>query len=83
MIPYPNHDLWADNETTRALERELEVQAEAAKQAIREYKRTISGEPVSAARHLEQQRDVSRAVGRYIQLRRKLDELQTDTTRAS
>jgi hypothetical protein len=71
-------------DVTDALEREVEAQAEAAKQAIRDYKRAISREPVSAALHLEQQRDVSRAVSRYIQLRRRLDELHADasTTRA-
>lgn len=75
-----------DGETPAgALEREVETQAQAAKDAIREYKRTIFGEAVSAAKHLEQQRDVSRAVSRYIQLRRRLNELHADasTTHAS
>ena len=69
-----------DNDLADALEREVEAQAEAAKQAIREYKQTICREPVSAAQHLEQQRDVSRAVSRYIQLRRRLDELNADAS---
>lgn len=74
-----------DNDLTGALEREVEAQAEAAKKAIREYKQTIFCEPVSAAQHLEQQRDVARAVSRYIQLRRRLDELHAgaSTNRAS
>ena len=72
-------------DVTSALEREVEAQAEAAKQAIREYKRAMCREPVSAAPHLEQQRDVSRAVSRYIQMRRRLDELHAgaSTARAS
>ena len=74
-----------DNDLTGALEREVEAQAEAAKKAIREYKQKIFCEPGLAAQHIEQQRDVARAVSRYIQLRRRLDELHADvsTTRAS
>jgi hypothetical protein len=67
-------------DSPEALEREVEAQAEAAKRAIREYKQTICREPVSAAQHIEQQRDVSQAVSRYIQLRRRLDELHADAS---
>ena len=41
-----------------AIEREVEAQANAAKHAIREYKRAICREPVSATEHFERQREV-------------------------
>jgi len=69
-----------------ALERRLEAQAEAAKQAIREYKKTILQETASGAvRRMETQREVEHAVSEYMRLRRRLDELraQTNATRLS
>ena len=73
MIAHPIND----DDVAGNLKREVEAQAQAAKEAIRQYKQLIFCEQISAAQHLEQQRDVSQAVSRYIQLRRKLDELNT------
>ena len=67
------------NERAAALERQLELHAEAAKRAIRDYKKTILHEPVSGGvRRIEGQREVERAVCRYMQLRKKLDELRAE-----
>ena len=60
-----------------ALEREIEAQGEAAKRAIREYKKTIRREAgASGARQLETRREVEQAVSHYIQLCQRLDELR-------
>ena len=60
-----------------SLEREIEAQGEAAKRAIREYKKTIRRESgVGGARQLETRREVEQAVSQYIQLQRELDELR-------
>jgi hypothetical protein len=63
----------------RALERQVEIQAEAAKRAIREYKKTILEEPTAAGkRRIETQRKVEHVVEEYIQLRRRLDEVHAE-----
>jgi hypothetical protein len=63
------------SDLARVLERRVEIQAEAAKQAIREYKKSIleapAGDPI---RRSESQRQVECVVGEYIQLRKRLDE---------
>jgi len=60
-----------------ALERQLEMQAEAAKLAIREYKKSILEESAgSDLRRIERQRLVEHVVGEYIQLRKRLDEVR-------
>ena len=60
-----------------ALERQVEAQEEAAKRAIREYKEIIRNDNASeGVRHIETRREVEHAVNRYMQLRRKLDELR-------
>jgi len=65
------------SELADALERQIEVQAEAAKRAIREYKKTILHETSSGRlRQTETKRDVEHAVNLYMQLRRRLDELR-------
>jgi hypothetical protein len=64
------------SDLARALEHQVEVQAEAAKRAIREYKKSILEEPVGGGnRRIESQREVQQLVGKYIQLRRRLDEV--------
>lgn len=61
-----------------ALERQVEIHAEAAKRAIREYKKTILHETGSGGvRQTETRREVEQAVNQYMQLCRKLDELRT------
>lgn len=65
------------SDLARALERQVEIQAEAAKQAIREYKKSILEEPAGGTiRRVEGQRQVERVVGEYIQLRKRLDEVR-------
>jgi len=60
-----------------ALERQIEAQGEAAKRAIRGYKKTILHETASGGAHqTEKQREVEMAVNHYISLRRRLDELR-------
>ena len=60
-----------------ALEREIEAQGEAAKRAIREYKKTIRAESAGCrARQLETRREVEHAVTQYIQLCQRLAELR-------
>ena len=60
-----------------ALEREIEAQGEAAKRAIREYKKTIRRESGAGdARQVETRREVEHAVSQYIQLCQRLDELR-------
>lgn len=64
-----------------ALERQIAVQAEAAKRAISEYKKTILHETASGGvRQAETQREVEHAVNQYMQLRRRLDELRAQMT---
>ena len=60
-----------------ALERQIEAQAEVAKLAIREYKNVIF-QGICSARfpHNDKKLAVERAVNKYIQLRRRLDELR-------
>jgi hypothetical protein len=72
------------SELAEALERQLELHAEAAKRAIREYKKTILREPGSARdRKIEGQREVERAVSRYMQLRKRLDEVRAEMSTSS
>jgi hypothetical protein len=60
-----------------ALERQIEAQSEAAKTAIREYKKAIRSDSGSrAGRQIKTRRDVEHAVNQYMQLRRQLDELR-------
>lgn len=62
-------------ETARALERQLEIEAEAAKRAIRDYKKAILQTADSRGeRKIEGQREVERAVNRYMQVRKKLED---------
>lgn len=63
------------NVQAAALERELEVQAEAAKQAIGEYKKAILHR--TGVHRLERQRAVELAVAQYMRLRKQLDEIRT------
>lgn len=59
------------------LEHQIEDQGEAAKHAIREYKKAIRDDTAShRKRKNETRREVERAVNRYMQLRRRLDELR-------
>ena len=78
--------LHSDNasELAEALERQIEVYAEAAKRAIGEYKKTILHEPAfSGVRRIEGQREVERAVSLYMQLRKRLDELRAEMSTGS
>jgi hypothetical protein len=59
-----------------ALERQMEAQAEVAKLAIREYKNVIFQGICSRFPHNDKKLAVERAVNKYIQLRRRLDELR-------
>lgn len=68
----------------RALERQVEIQAEAAKQAIREYKKSILEEQAGGTiRLVERQRQVECVVGEYIQLRKRLDEVRAQLCNSS
>jgi hypothetical protein len=65
------------SDLAEALERQVEAQAETAKRAIGEYKKTILHETASGGlRQSETQREVERAVNQYMQSRRRLDELR-------
>ena len=67
-----------------ALERQLEMQAQAAKLAIREYKRTILREPGSGgAGRSRGQREVQDAITRYVSLLKSLDELRRQMSTGS
>jgi len=57
------------------LERKVEVQAEAAKQAIERYRRSIL-RPIDRETSVERKRDVEAEVAEYIKLRKRLDELR-------
>ena len=60
-----------------ALERQIESQGEAAKRAIREYKKAIRRD--SALQRVSQNEarcEVLHAVNQYMQLRRRLDDLR-------
>lgn len=73
-------DLRSDDltELAMALEREVEVQAEAAKRAIGEYKKTILQQTIpTGTQQIERQREVELAVAHYIRLRKRLDELRS------
>ena len=66
------------------LELHARKQTEAVKQAIREYNKTLRVEPsCDRALHLERKREVERAVSQYMQIRKRLDLLQTQTMSAS
>jgi hypothetical protein len=72
------------SDLARALERQVEVQGEAAKRAIREYKKAILEEPAAGGiRRIESQRQVQHVVGEYVQLRRRLDELLAEMSTRS
>jgi hypothetical protein len=69
-----------------ALESQILVRAEIAKQAIQAYNRLILCESVAGCtQKLEIQRQVAHAVSQYMQARKKLDELRgqmaTDSAR--
>jgi len=71
------------NELTRALERQVEIQAEAAKRAIREYKKSLlDASGVVGGQRIERQREVEEVVRNYLQLRKRLDELCAETKRS-
>ncbi len=71
------------NELTRALERQVEIQAEAAKRAIREYKKSLlDASGAGGGQRIERQREVEEVVRNYLQLRKKLDELCAETKRS-
>jgi hypothetical protein len=65
-----------------ALESQIQIRAEAAKRAIREYNKLILNGTRSpaAGQKLERQREVAHAVSQYMQMRKKLDELRAKTT---
>ena len=72
------------SDLAKALERQVEKQAEAAKLAIREYKKSILEEPAgSGVRRIETQRQVEHVVGEYVQLRKRLDEVRAQICRSS
>jgi len=71
------------NELTRALERQVEIQAEAAKRAIREYKKSLlDASGGVGGQRIERQREVEEVVRNYLQLRKRLDELCAETKRS-
>jgi hypothetical protein len=61
-----------------ALESQIQSRAEAAKRAIRAYNHLILRETASVGgeQKLERQREVAHAVNKYMQVRRRLDELR-------
>jgi len=68
------------NDLARALKRQVELQADLAKRAIREYNKSLLElKDPNDARRLKQQHEVQDIVQRYLQLRKKLDELCVDT----
>ena len=70
------------NDLTRALERQVEMQAEAAKRAIHEYKKSLlKATGVSNAKRIERQREVETVMSNYLQLRKRLDELCAEAKR--
>jgi len=70
------------NDLTRALERQVEMQAEAAKRAIREYNKSLlKATRASDAKRIERQREVERVMRNYLQLRKRLDELCAEAKR--
>ena len=71
-------------ELASALELQVELRAEAAKRAIREYKQSIREEPgAGGARRSQGQRELKRVVEEYIQSRKRLDEIRAEiSTRA-
>jgi hypothetical protein len=72
------------NDLTSALERQVEMQAEAAKRAIREYKKSLLEAPVVGdAQRVERQREVEKVVRNYLQLRKRLDELFAKANRCA
>ena len=67
---------------TRALERQVEVQAEAAKRAIREYNKSLlDATGASDPKRIERQREVEIVMRNYLQLRKRLDELCAEAKR--
>ena len=72
------------SDLARALERQVELQAEAAKRAIREYKKSILEEPAGGGkRRIERQRKVEHVVEEYIQLRKRLAEVRAEMSTSS
>lgn len=70
------------NDLTRALERQVEMLAEAAKRAIREYNKSLlKATGASDAKRIERQREVERVMRNYLQLRKRLDELCAEAKR--
>ena len=72
------------SDLSQALERQVEKQAEAAKQAIHEYKKLMLEEAAGGGiRRIERQRQVEHVVGEYIQLRKRLDEVRAQICTSS
>jgi hypothetical protein len=70
-------------EITGALERQVEMQAEAAKRAIREYKKSLlDASGAGGGQRTERQRELEEVVRNYVLLRKKLDELCAETKRS-
>jgi hypothetical protein len=67
------------NDLARALKRQVEIQGDLAKRAIREYNKSLLElKDPNDARRLKRQREVQDIVQNYLQLRKKLDELCAD-----
>ena len=72
------------NDLTQALERQVKMQAEAAKRAIREYNQSLlKATGASDAKRIERQREVERVMRTYLRLRKRLDELCAEAKRRS
>ncbi|HKA21519.1 MAG TPA: hypothetical protein VKN18_24795 [Blastocatellia bacterium] len=70
------------NDLTRALERQVEMQAQAAKRAIREYNKSLlETTSASKAKRIERQRELEKVMRNYLQLRKRLDELCAEAKR--
>jgi hypothetical protein len=67
------------NDLARALKTQVDIQANLAKRAIREYKKSLLEltDP-NDARRLKRQREVQDIVQNYLELRKRLDELCAD-----
>jgi hypothetical protein len=64
---------------TLALERQVELQADAAKRAIRDYKKALlEKKDLGTIRQVERQRELERVVSTYMQLRKRLDEVRAE-----
>jgi len=71
------------DEITEGLKRQVEIQAEAAKRAIREYKKSLlDANGARSGQRIERQREVEEVVRNYLLLRKKLEELCAATKRS-